>query len=118
MSRSPSTIIPDIPRGDRVSCTSPGSQTAAWPGREPAYGPLRTGHLGLARQHDQQLATGSRVPTDGAARCERDGDQVGVGADAEGADREPAAAVGLDRAVGEVREVEDPHSGLGLVGGV
>ena len=79
-------------------------------GAETAYGPFRATHLGLAGEHDQQLAAGGRVTSDGAARRQRHGDQVGVGADPERAHREPTAAVGLDRAVGEVGQVQDPHA--------
>ena len=99
-----------MPPGDRVSCSSPGSQTAAWPAPSRRTTPSAPGHLGLAREHDEELAADRRVPPDGATGRQRDRDEVGVGAQAEGADGEAAAPVRLDRTVREVRQVEDPHA--------
>ena len=79
-------------------------------GAEPAYDALGARHLGLAHEHDEELASDGRVPPDDAAGCERDRHEVGVGAQAEGADGEATAAVRLDRTVREVRQVEDPHA--------
>ena len=108
MSRSPSTIMAVIPPGERVSWTSPGSHTAAEPAGRTRTTPSAPGDLGRAREHDEQLPTTRRVAADHPARSQGDRHEVGVGADAERAHGEAAAAVRLDRAVREVGRGRGP----------
>ena len=108
MSRSPSTIIASSPPAERVSCASPGSHTAACPGRwcAPCRRTPRPGPLPPARP-----AADGPAPGGGRSRRrgQRDRDEVGVGADPERAHGEPRAAVGVDLSARQVGERQDPH---------
>ncbi|MDR7254079.1 hypothetical protein J2X46_003069 [Nocardioides sp. BE266] len=73
-------------------------------------GALGPADLGVTGQHHQQLPAHGRVAADPTAGSECDRDEVGVGAEPERADREPAAAVRLDRTVRQAGQVEDPHA--------